>query len=289
MHRIHRISGSRSEAFTCKLLFRSLHGYNPSAFSFNKTSATLISNARTMRPAILLRRAILLLACIGIIVGLFWDTLFAHIHGEPGASGSAEAGECPYVSLTGVSSSQAGGGGDKQVKATDVVHLLDEEAVKAGEKVVVDESLLVTLTTQELGFYDGSNAALPILVCIDDLVFDVSEASEKYGRSKGYSSFAGKVATRAMALSSLEASDMTNDLSDLGEAQIAVKNKWRSFFLHKYPVVAKIKLGPTTGKQLVYIEPIQLDLTSMQELGKGSWILSLFLKTCFRSVKIRII
>ena len=174
------------------------------------------------------------------------------MHGTSSSSTSDGGGECPYTSFGGASTSGSAStaGGDKGIPPSDVMHMLNEEMIKAGENVVVDESQLITLTTGELGFYDGSDQGLPILVCIDEYVFDVSGASDKYGRNKGYSSFAGKVATRAMALSSFEPGDMTNDLSDLHEEQIAVKNKWRSFFLHKYPVVAMIKMGPAKGKTL---------------------------------------
>lgn len=75
---------------------------------------------------------------------------------------------------------------------------------------------------------------------IEDVVIDVTDSKEKYGQGKGYNALAGKIATRAIALSSFSEDDMTNDCSDFTEDQLIQKDQWVSYFLQRYPVVAVI-------------------------------------------------
>ena len=54
-------------------------------------------------------------------------------------------------------------------------------------------------TASELKQYTGENG-MPIYVCIKGVVYDVSSGAGFYGPGKGYSSFAGRDASRALAV-----------------------------------------------------------------------------------------
>mmetsp|Transcript_8014 Transcript_8014/g.10444 ORF Transcript_8014/g.10444 Transcript_8014/m.10444 type:complete len:204 (-) Transcript_8014:66-677(-) len=197
----------------------------------------------------LLRKIILFFALCGIIVGIFWDELFEQLHGvsHPNVGGSSSGEEeCPFV-LAGLVNSRSGNVEEfKHVeqggKGPDVKSML--ASLKKTKVIDInDESLrkdLPAMNIDELLEYDGSDPEKPILVGIEDVVIDVTDSKEKYGQGKGYNALAGKIATRAIALSSFSEDDMTNDCSDFTEDQLIQKDQWVSYFLQRYPVVAVI-------------------------------------------------
>jgi len=113
-----------------------------------------------------------------------------------------------------------------------------------------------TITLEELAKYDGNNdgtpagehsgyATHPIYLGARDKVFDVSFGGvEMYGKGGPYNRFAGKDASRALALMSFDPKDIENtDISDLDEKKVKVLMDWVKTFEEKkgYPVVGKLQ------------------------------------------------
>ncbi|KAL7544089.1 hypothetical protein ACHAXR_013539 [Thalassiosira sp. AJA248-18] len=111
------------------------------------------------------------------------------------------------------------------------------------------------ISSEELAKYDGSNqdvptgeylgyATYPILLGALDKVFDVSFGGvPMYGKDGPYNRFAGKDASRALALMSFDPKDAENpDISDLEEKKVKVLKDWMKTFEEKkgYPVVGKL-------------------------------------------------
>ena len=113
-----------------------------------------------------------------------------------------------------------------------------------------------TISSEELAKYNGLNeskpegdvhqgyAREPIYLGAVELVFDVSFGGvPMYGKDGPYNRFAGKDASRALALMSFDPKDVENtDLSDLEEKQLKVLKDWVDNFKNKkgYPVVGKL-------------------------------------------------
>jgi len=93
------------------------------------------------------------------------------------------------------------------------------------------------------GEYEGY-AREPIYLGAGDVVFDVSFGGvPMYGKGGPYNRFAGKNASRALALMSFDPKDIENtDTTDLEEKQIKVLRDWVDNFKNKkgYPVVGKL-------------------------------------------------
>ena len=111
------------------------------------------------------------------------------------------------------------------------------------------------ISMKELAKFDGNNqetpkgehlgyATYPIYLGALDKVFDVSFGGvPMYGKGGPYQRFAGKDASRALALMSFDTKDAENpDISDLEEKQVKVLKDWVKTFEEKkgYPVVGKI-------------------------------------------------
>eukprot|EP00578_Thalassiosira_sp_NH16_P004020 CAMPEP_0181135456 /NCGR_PEP_ID=MMETSP1071-20121207/32644_1 /TAXON_ID=35127 /ORGANISM="Thalassiosira sp., Strain NH16" /LENGTH=299 /DNA_ID=CAMNT_0023222069 /DNA_START=49 /DNA_END=948 /DNA_ORIENTATION=- len=112
-----------------------------------------------------------------------------------------------------------------------------------------------TISAEELAKYDGNNqdtptgdhegyGTNPIYLAALDKVFDVSFGGvEMYGKDGPYQRFAGKDASRALALMSFDPKDVENtDISDLEETKVKVLKDWVKTFEEKkgYPVVGKL-------------------------------------------------
>ena len=113
-----------------------------------------------------------------------------------------------------------------------------------------------TISLQELTKYDGTNEGIPtgehsgyathpIYLGAHTKVFDVSFGGvEMYGKGGPYQRFAGKDASRALALMSFDPNDIQNtDISDLDEKKVKVLLDWVKTFEEKkgYPVVGKLQ------------------------------------------------
>ena len=77
-------------------------------------------------------------------------------------------------------------------------------------------------------------------MCCKNIVYDVTSARDFYGPEGPYANFAGRDASRALALMSLKIEDVENtDLSDLNEEQLNVLNDWERKFKSKYKIVGR--------------------------------------------------
>ncbi|KAL6077616.1 Membrane steroid-binding protein 2 [Balamuthia mandrillaris] len=93
-------------------------------------------------------------------------------------------------------------------------------------------------TAQELRKYDGSSQDTPIYVCIKGRIYDVSSRPQFYGPGGPYHLFAGRDASRALALGSLEEKDMDNtSLEGLSWSELDALNDWEQSFEMKYDLV----------------------------------------------------
>ena len=122
-------------------------------------------------------------------------------------------------------------------------------------KLIPDDKLPSSdriIPIEELAKYNGRDnneetpkeEVAPIYLGAWDKVFDVSFGGvEMYGKDGPYNRFAGKDASRALALMSFDPKDADNpDISDLEEKKIKVLKDWVSTFENKkgYPVVGKL-------------------------------------------------
>ena len=98
----------------------------------------------------------------------------------------------------------------------------------------------VIVTRDELMRYTGSQHEKRIYLCCKNIVYDVTSAKDFYGPEGPYANFAGRDASRALALMSLKIEDVENtDLSDLNEEHLNVLNDWERKFKSKYKIIGR--------------------------------------------------
>ncbi|KMZ59076.1 Membrane-associated progesterone receptor component 1 [Zostera marina] len=96
------------------------------------------------------------------------------------------------------------------------------------------------MTLEELKVYDGSDPKKNLLMAIKGQVYDVSKSRIFYGPGGNYSLFAGKDATRALALMSFDPKDLTSDIDGLSSDALDVLQDWEYKFMEKYVKVGQI-------------------------------------------------
>ena len=95
-------------------------------------------------------------------------------------------------------------------------------------------------TREELKEFDGSNLTKPILVSVKGTVFDVSSRPAFYGPGAAYNAFAGRDASRALAMGSTDKTDAENQsLEGLSKDEMESLDGWFETFSSKYDVVGK--------------------------------------------------
>jgi membrane-associated progesterone receptor component len=82
--------------------------------------------------------------------------------------------------------------------------------------------------------YDGSDPSLPIYIAVHGIVYDVTNGGAYYGKGGSYEVFAGRVCTRALALSTLDEKDLVDHIEGVTEKQLADLKTWSRFFDKKY-------------------------------------------------------
>ncbi|OWF46987.1 neudesin-like [Mizuhopecten yessoensis] len=93
-------------------------------------------------------------------------------------------------------------------------------------------------TAAELRGYDGRDSSKHLLMAVRGVVFDVSEGKDFYGPGAGYHALAGRDASRAIALWSLEEKDMVHDLSGLSDDSLkGLDDVFIGTYKKKYPVI----------------------------------------------------
>ncbi|XP_078438133.1 membrane steroid-binding protein 1-like [Wolffia australiana] len=96
------------------------------------------------------------------------------------------------------------------------------------------------VTLDELRAYDGSDPSKPLLMAIKGQIYDVSRSRMFYGPGGPYALFAGRDASRALALMSFDENDLTGDLEGLGPAELDALQDWEFKFTEKYVKVGQI-------------------------------------------------
>ncbi|MCJ1475688.1 hypothetical protein MMC13_004351 [Lambiella insularis] len=87
---------------------------------------------------------------------------------------------------------------------------------------------------------EGKDSSKPTLVAIKGTVFDVT-GNASYDPEKGpYRVFAGKDASRALAMSSVKPEDCVAQWEDLPDKEKKVLDEWMTFFSKRYNIVGKV-------------------------------------------------
>jgi len=87
----------------------------------------------------------------------------------------------------------------------------------------------------------GSGAEPRLLLAVAGEVFDVTSGRPFYGDGGSYEAFAGRACGRGVALPSLEAADVSDDVSDFTPRQLKKLAYWVDFFRGKYPLVGTLE------------------------------------------------
>ncbi|KAF5786018.1 putative cytochrome b5-like heme/steroid binding domain-containing protein [Helianthus annuus] len=117
----------------------------------------------------------------------------------------------------------------------------DYVAVKREQQFTLREPVQIgSITEEELRPYNGSDPNKPLLMAIKGKIYDVSRSRMFYGPGGPYALFAGRDASRALALMSFEPSDLTGDISGLGASELEVLEDWEAKFEEKYVKVGEL-------------------------------------------------
>lgn len=103
------------------------------------------------------------------------------------------------------------------------------------------------ITLDQLRAYDGKDPAKSILIAIRGQVYDVSRGRLFYGPQGPYSLFAGRDASRALALMSFDLNDLTGDLEGLSPDELEVLQDWEEKFKERYPLVGHLPSDDATA------------------------------------------
>lgn len=83
-------------------------------------------------------------------------------------------------------------------------------------------------TKAELAKYDGSDASLPMLLCVLGEVFDVTTGAKHYGKGSGYNVFLGQDSSKAFHTG--EFGSAVEDVRGLNVMQVLDVTGWRDFY-----------------------------------------------------------
>jgi membrane-associated progesterone receptor component len=92
----------------------------------------------------------------------------------------------------------------------------------------------------ELAQFDGTDPNRPIYVAIKGTIFDVSDKRETYAPNGSYHVFAGKDASKALGMGSLNLEDAVADYSTLDDSKLKVLNDWFEYYRKRYNIVGKV-------------------------------------------------
>ena len=181
-----------------------------------------------------MRKAALLGALLAGALGVFFSLAPPSLYG---------GGSCPYlqpgVTLASLVHAAPRAARTLLDATTRGVGVRVRSAVKAVRRTVAGP---LRLTRAALRAHDGSDARLPLLLGMRGDIFDVTElGSQYYGRGMAYNCFAGRDATRALALGSLDPKDIDNwRTDDFTTEQLANLDEQHKFYSGKYPKVGEI-------------------------------------------------
>mmetsp|Transcript_10268 Transcript_10268/g.16776 ORF Transcript_10268/g.16776 Transcript_10268/m.16776 type:complete len:158 (-) Transcript_10268:543-1016(-) len=110
-----------------------------------------------------------------------------------------------------------------------------------------------SITLDELSKYRGEREDVPIYICIDGKVYDVSDSRGFYGPGEKYHVFAGRDVTRALGKGYLEDAQVLErpgDTSDFDGVEQTKLDDWIDLFENKYPCVAVLTSSGTKVSKL---------------------------------------
>ncbi|KAF5941085.1 hypothetical protein HYC85_022252 [Camellia sinensis] len=117
----------------------------------------------------------------------------------------------------------------------------DYTAVKKANAYALREPVqLGDVTEEELRAYDGSDPEKPLLMAIKGKIYDVSRSRMFYGPGGPYALFAGRDASRALALMSFDRQDLTGNIEGLSASELEVLQDWEYKFMEKYVKVGQL-------------------------------------------------
>ncbi|KAJ0080226.1 hypothetical protein Patl1_24320 [Pistacia atlantica] len=96
------------------------------------------------------------------------------------------------------------------------------------------------VTEEDLRAYNGSDPSKPLLMAIKGQIYDVSVSRMFYGPGGPYAMFAGRDASRALALMSFDPQDLTGNIEGLSEDELEVLQDWEYKFMEKYVKVGQL-------------------------------------------------
>ncbi|KAM2976426.1 hypothetical protein FF2_013497 [Malus domestica] len=102
------------------------------------------------------------------------------------------------------------------------------------------------MTEEQLREYDGSDPNKPLLMAIRAQIYDVSSSRNFYGPGGAYAMFAGREASRALALLSFKPQDINGNLEGLGPDELGILQDWEDKFIEKYDKVGELVAEQTT-------------------------------------------
>jgi membrane-associated progesterone receptor component len=86
--------------------------------------------------------------------------------------------------------------------------------------------------------YKGFDESKPLLVSVGGFIFDISAGSKFYGPGMAYNVFAGRVATRALSIGSMDEVDLTDDLTGVDMKNVEGQIE---FYSKKYEKVGTLR------------------------------------------------
>ncbi|KAJ2191451.1 Dihydrodipicolinate synthase [Coemansia sp. RSA 532] len=103
-----------------------------------------------------------------------------------------------------------------------------------------------TFTPRELCEFNGKDESTPVYLAIRGIVYDVSKSRHMYGPQGPYCNFAGRDASRGLALSAFDESVLTDldapidPLEELEKSEQAALDEWIEFFGGKYTPIGTL-------------------------------------------------
>ncbi|KAA8516298.1 hypothetical protein F0562_016591 [Nyssa sinensis] len=144
----------------------------------------------------------------------------------------------------------------------------DYVAVKKANNYTLREPVqLGDVTEDELRAYDGSDPNKPLLMAIKGQIYDVSRSRMFYGPGGPYALFAGRDASRALALMSFDPQDLTGNIDGLSDSELEVLQDWEYKFMEKYVKVGQLVSERTSTEQTEREDKMQ-DTQNLE--GNGS-------------------
>lgn len=111
---------------------------------------------------------------------------------------------------------------------------------------IKDEIINSDFTPISLQKYNGKDSS-KIFIAVRGKVYDVTQGKSFYGPQGPYANFAGRDASRGLALNSFDPSCLTpvteplDDLLGLSKEELASLDSWEELFENKYPIVGTLR------------------------------------------------